>query len=299
MAQKNTDTKYAYLDQLRTEELDAILRAEMQANKQGDTDMIDYILGVILEREQNIGERLPDTEKSLDEFKHLYCTLDGPLYPMEDIEDTSEQTVEVGNPFSGAARQKPRRLKRVLLAAAIIAALMAMTSVSILGYKNVIQMVAHWTAEYFEFQPAGTVTKEATQTSVLVDIPEEYSELQDILSRHGIHLQLPRFPNGFEAEEQSVYNSVQTGNVDATFMYVNGAQTIMLNIVYQSKEADLYLEKDGTQVEICTYNGTDFYIFSNNKNNVATWYLDGLEYMISTTLSASDLKEILKSSYEV
>ena len=53
-------------------------------------------------------------------------------------------------------------------------------------------------------------------------------------------------------------------------------------------------EKDTGDVETFTMDGLDYYIFTNNRKNVAVWHSDNLEYSLSTTLPISELEIIFK-----
>ena len=87
MANHDEKNKYAYLDQLSTEELRQLLCADIDSPVNGDDEAIFYILEVIESREQaHPSSPFPDLGKSWKEFNELYNTpeaADISLYPIE------------------------------------------------------------------------------------------------------------------------------------------------------------------------------------------------------------------------
>lgn len=87
MANHDEKNKYAYLDQLSTEELRQLLCADIDSPVNGDEEAIFYILEVIESREQaHPSSPFPDLGKSWKEFNELYNTpeaADISLYPIE------------------------------------------------------------------------------------------------------------------------------------------------------------------------------------------------------------------------
>ena len=82
----DTNSQFAYLDHLSTEELEDILRADMEVSE-GDTDLALYIMEVITKREDATSEESGNrTLKALQEFRAVYNTPEGAgqtLYPPE------------------------------------------------------------------------------------------------------------------------------------------------------------------------------------------------------------------------
>lgn len=69
MADREAKNKYAYLDQLTTEELQELLRVDIDSPVSSDDEAIFYILGVIEKRECAVPSvSFPDLGKSWKEF---------------------------------------------------------------------------------------------------------------------------------------------------------------------------------------------------------------------------------------
>ena len=61
MAKSSGSEKYAYLNRLSTEQLEELLRADIESPESGDVDVIFHILEVIEKREEEHPTgRLPD-----------------------------------------------------------------------------------------------------------------------------------------------------------------------------------------------------------------------------------------------
>ena len=109
MAKNENDRKYSYLDQLSTQQLEEILRADIESPDCGDDGIIFYILEMIEKRErEHPTGRLTDIEKAWANFKKYYHTAEGEglsLYPIED------HLIPKGSQFlsvqSGPAQPKP------------------------------------------------------------------------------------------------------------------------------------------------------------------------------------------------
>jgi len=87
----STDGKnpYSYIDCLSMKELELLLRAGVLSPEDGDPDLMDYLLEVIVEREKNMPDsKLPDTRKVLEKFNALYRGLKEPLYDSSSWEES-------------------------------------------------------------------------------------------------------------------------------------------------------------------------------------------------------------------
>ena len=87
MADRDTKKQYAYLDQLSTEELQELLRADIDSPVSNNDEAIFYILEVIERRGcADPSVSFPDLGKSWKEFNELYNTAEATgasLYPAD------------------------------------------------------------------------------------------------------------------------------------------------------------------------------------------------------------------------
>ena len=81
------DEKYAYLNRLNTEQLEELLRMDMEMAEPGNEDVVFHILEVIEQREdEHPTGRIPDVDKAWAEFQEYYNIpegVDASLYPCE------------------------------------------------------------------------------------------------------------------------------------------------------------------------------------------------------------------------
>ena len=236
-----------------------------------------------------------------------------PMYPDAKTSYTDfQQKVRSlsGNPsVQGMQKRKHVRLHRILrvglVAALTVACLFgSMVAAQAVGV-DVFGALARWTESAFSFGTIQSeqVVEELPKTGQQMDtssesseIPIEYQELSSELKARDIgNFMFPTYiPNGFQIVESDLYIPAEFDRVDFTMWYLNGNDEIEFNILLQENSNRIY-EKDEQEVEIYVPKNVNYYIFSNNGQNVAAWHTDRLDYSLSTTLSVSELKAILDS----
>jgi hypothetical protein len=117
------DEKYAYLNRLNTEQLEELLRMDMEMAEPGNEDVVFHILEVIEQREdEHPTGRIPDVDKAWAEFQEYYNIpegVDASLYPCETEPDASSE-----NPAEFSHPRRPRLhrwLKQGLVAVIAVA----------------------------------------------------------------------------------------------------------------------------------------------------------------------------------
>lgn len=286
---EDASKKYAYLNQTSTEELNAILRASFLSEETDDPALIDYILEVIARRETE-DSKIPDTGQARKEFDQLYCDLSCPLYPIPEA-----YTADTDGP---RLNQK-RRTKKILIAAAIVAALVSLTCVPVLGYPGVFQMIfAYWTDDYYTF---GSHDAPGSQAVVgqPAEVPSGFVNLYNAMVEQGFDkITIPRYiPAGLRVGDSVFYVSPKTGEIDFSVQYQSSEDFLLFVIKQTPVPSQIVVEKDSENLEPYVFNGIEYHIFCNNNINTATWNLDGLDYMITSSISMDALKEILNSIY--
>lgn len=277
-----------YLNQLSTEELETMLRADLYAPDGGDSELALAIMEVILEREnEDEDSRQAQTQQAWEEFQQYYRDPEGKgvsLYPEEET-DSGCETSDTEPPLASPRRRSTPR--RILIAVALIAALMAASLIPIFGYKNAIQMVATWTADQFTFRSMGAYV-EPTQEEL------EYSQLKEELKEYGIEeAVLPKIPEGFCFDESKIWEHPENGQVDIKVLYRKETEYIIVNIFQNKMLADKWHEKDLKTVGSYSKGEIDYYIFNNNAERIIVWQLDNLECAIYTSLSVSEVEQII------
>ena len=295
---------YAYLDQLSTEQLEELLRSDSKTMENGNDDSIFYILEMIEKREkEHPTGRLPDVDKAWEDFQKYYNTPEGEgrsLYPSEGKNDSEMAMGEADHCKASAKRHLHRRLRRILVSAAAMVCLVIFMMPPALGYENIFEMIAHWTAEQFSFSNNSENPVSDHRISSDPKNKGEYGSLQEALEQYGINdAVVPQsIPDGFQPEEIWVQEYPVSGNIEFVASYANGDDYIVITIVQHSGQSNKIYEKNDQAVERYLSGDVEHYIFHNNKNITAAWHVDSLECSISTTLSVTELEKIIDSIYE-
>jgi hypothetical protein len=297
MAENGKIQDYAYLDKLSTEELEELLRADVGSLERSNEDVIFHILEVIEKREkEHPTGRLPDVDKSWEDFQKYYNTPEGDglsLYPSERQSDSSATEYE---PIPFRATKKRRR-RRILISVAAVICLVVLLMPPALGYANIFEMIGYWTAEQFSFTDATESTDSQPSSN---QTEGEYSSFQEALDHYGIDdAVVPQYiPDGFKLQKIWVQEYSGKGDVEFTAPYLNGDDNIIITIILHSGQVDRIYEKNSQDVEQYMAGNVVHYIFQNINNVTAAWYVDSLECSISTNLSVTELEKIIDSIYE-
>lgn len=239
-----------------------------------------------------------------------------PLYPDAKTSYTDFQqkvrSLSGGPSVQGMQKRKHVRLHRILrvglVAVLTVACLFGSMVAAQAAGVDVFGALARWTESTFSFGPIqsgqGVETQSAAGQEVNIssdpsELPTEYQELWTELKGLGINnLMFPTYiPDGFQVEETGLYLQPEFNMLDFYVWYKNGNNDVVFSILCDEESSGMY-EKDQKDVEVYESMGLEYYIFSNNGQNVAAWYADRLEYSLSTTGSISELKTILDSMYQ-
>ena len=296
---KNNE-KYAYLNRLSTEQLEELLRMDMEESKPGNEDVVFHILEVIEQRENELPTgRIPDVDKTWAEFQEYYNVPEGAdtsLYPCETgSEDSSENTAEL------SSRRKPRLrrwLKQGLVAVIAVAAVFGGMVAAQASGIDVFGTIGRWTDDVFHFVPSADENNQATGAYAGENAPE-YSALREALASLGIDENLAPtwLPDGFEAGNLEIASSTIGDTVNFVASNENGA-TFSLDIIrYTSTDylSGTQFEKDAENIEQYSNSQQTFYILSNVDTITATWSDGLLVEQIAGNISDEDMKKIIDS----
>lgn len=294
---KNNE-KYAYLNRLSTEQLEELLRADMEASKPGNDEAVFHILEVIEQREnQQPTGRIPDVEEAWKEFQREYDLPEGEgmsLYPC--VPEGEENSAPPVRRRRSAVTHQPRlhrRVKQSLAAlTAVVALVCGMAAAQAAGF-DVLGMLGQWTDEIFHF----TSGPESGESAAPMN--ENTRLLREALASVGIDEDLAPtwFPEGFTAEEPAIETS--NFNIVIYFSLTDGTDNF-INIAirqYQSAEdlesADYEIKTDSVQQY--SNEKQTFYLFSNGNAVAATWANGLLMEQITGNIDEAEIKHIIDS----
>ena len=292
------------LENMSVPELEALLQQDFIASN-GSAPDVDYIMAimeVIQKKERALPNYQPtDAEKAWEAFQSFYNTEEGrtsSIYRSEE-ESEAENTVPqvAANRFG---EKKPSRARRRLITAILIAALLAATMIPVSGYANVIQMViAYWTDDYFSFTPGHGNSAMGAQDGALI-IPEGFEDLWACAQKNQIqNLMIPQYiPDGFQVADTILNEYSLTDGFEFYIMLTKNDDYIDITIIKNGNNPRTVYEKDTSAVTAYEINGIEYYIFSNNGEQVSTLYYDDIEYLFGTTLTEHELKQIIDSMFE-
>lgn len=288
------------LENMSVPELEVLLQQDFIASNDDapDVDYIMEITEVIQKKKQAMPDYQPmDAEKAWEEFQSLYIAEDGQtnsIYRSE-LEEVKENTPKLVKHESKG--EKNNAIRKRLIIAALIAALLAVTMIPVSGYANVLQMaIAYWTDDYFSFAPehrnSGIRTQEAEQT-----VPAGFEDLRDFAIEHSItDLMIPQYiPAGFQIAEVVLNEFDLTKGFEFYVFFTKDNDYIGINIINSDEASKSIYEKDGSHVETYEFNNSVYYIYSNKEECVLSMHHKGIEYSFRTTLATDELKEIIDS----
>lgn len=292
------DEKYAYLNRLSTEQLEELLRMDMEMAEPGNEDVVFHILEVIEQREnEHPTGRIPDVDKAWAEFQEYYNVpegVDDSLYPCK---------TETGNSFENPAKfPSPRTphlhrwIKQGLVAVIAVAAVFGGMVAAQASGIDVFGTIGRWTDDVFHFAPTSGMDTGQANTSTG---DANSASLQDALTTLGIDESLAPtwYPDDFTVSELKITNS----NVGDTIYFAlndEDGHSLSIDIIRYSSTRHLgstLFEKDSEDVEQYSNGHQTFYILSNVNITTATWSNGSVLEQISGNISKEEIERIIDS----
>ena len=287
MVNKNQYGSDAYLEQLSTEQLEDILRADLASEDQENDEAVFHILEVLEKREkENPTGRLPDTDQAWKEFQQYYNIPEGEgqsLYPVR----SDPETQPAPTPTKKSRRFRPRKI--LVVAAVLVLMFGSMLTAQAAGL-DVFGAIGRWTEEKFHFEitPA---SEDGTTDYTFREASRKRGLPQNLIPTW--------YPKGFESSEP-IDDSVED-YVDSVYCeYINKEENrsylAMVSRYFDSEAiAAAVYEKDDTEVELYESKGRTFYIMSNLDSMTATWSDGILSIDIIGQLEVNQIKRIIDS----
>ena len=287
MVNKNEYESGTYWDQLSTEQLEDILRADIASPNQTNDETVFHILEVLEKREkENPSGRLPDTDQAWKEFQQYYNIPEGEgqsLYPVRSDPETQPA------PTSTKKNRRFRPRKVLVVVAVLVLMFGSMLTAQAAGV-DIFGAIGRWTEEKFHFEI----------TPASEDGTTDYT-FREASRKRGLPQSLipTWYPKGFESSEpidDSVEDYVDSVYCEYINKEENRSYSVMVSRYYDSNSiAAIVYEKDDTKVEIYENNGRNFYIMSHLDTLTATWSDGKMSIDISGQLEINELKHIIDS----
>lgn len=295
MSKNNQYESDAYLDQLSMEQLEDLLRADLNSPDEENDEAVFHILEVMKKREkENPTGRLPDKNKAWKEFQEYYNIPEGegeslyPTYSEPENDDKNIQTLKTNEP-----RTRPRfRMRRGLVVAAILIVMFGSMLTAQAAGVDVFGAIGRWTEENFQF------VLPTTNQSDTVGINDDFQKASE---KFGLPSSfVPTWcPEGFTSAEP-LEEHIKNHSDSISCQYTNTTENkFYLVTISQYYSADVLnatvFEKDDSSVITYQSNGKNFYIFSNLENLTATWADENYCITITGEITLDQIKNIIDS----
>lgn len=274
---------FSRYDSMTTEELEEILRADIDAPEgtESDTEMLFYVMEVLADRRRNSADPGKTPEEAWKSFVQNY---------LPSVEGESAVPEEKEKPKASP----PRWLRRLTAAAAAVAIVLGCTvTASALGF-DVLDVIVKWTKETFQF---GSVNSE-DMCEPVENHDLEFASLQEALDVKNITTPLvpTKFPQGTELIEIKVMESPVQKFFYAK--YLCDGKEIKIQIKNYLEGDPEKIEQSSDIEEVYERDGIKYYVFFNHGLRKIVWIVDDFECYISGELSIDEMKAMIDSIRE-
>lgn len=198
------------------------------------------------------------------------------------------QTVEDGKSDILIPKRGTKRFLRAGLIAAII--MFCLFSCMILAQAagvDVFGAIARWTDSVFGFGEIGVVSEALTTPSSGVD-----------KSLEKIEPWLLNVSGDFAMGVPEILSDPISGVIMYSVQYQSDENILLFDAITKPDDnTESLFEKDNNVVKEVLVRDIPVYIFTNNSESVAAWYVDGIEFSISTNLDVESLASLVINSY--
>lgn len=271
------DQDFAKYDAMSTEELEEILRLDLDApsEQESDTEVLLTIMEVLAQRKK------PEKTafEALESFRRNYMPEEDPTAP---VLNCKKKTYS----------RTPARWLRTLAATAAVIAVMLLTSVTAKAFGwDLWDAVVKWTEDTFHISIGGSSdTSYPGENDAL-----PYASLEEALEKGGVMLSLAPtwIPDGYHLSEITIEDTPIQKIYRATYQTDN---TLLRITVRECLNSDPeYVEQGEGLIETYQASGITYYLFANNSRTQAVWINESFECYILGELTISELKSMIDS----
>ncbi|MBP3633364.1 MAG: DUF4367 domain-containing protein [Oscillospiraceae bacterium] len=261
-------------DEMSTEDLMEILRADMDAPEgaESDVELILYVSEVVAQRRNANGHIGKTALEAFEDFKEHYMP-----------EETKPASLKTS---------KPHRWTRILTtAAAAMLALVIFGTVSANAFGfNVWTAIARWTQETFHFVGDDAYIDEPDTE----DISPVSSMRQAMLEKNDDPTVLPTWiPEGFEPTDLTVEENPRKIRYSA--IWKNGDRVLRIVVHSYEEGRPEQQEKSDEVAEVYEKSGNIYYVVSNEEQMKAAWVDGSYECRVFGDVTIEELKLMIDS----
>lgn len=268
---------FAKFDAMSTEELEEILRLDLDAppEQESDTEVLLTIMEVLAQRKK------PEKTafEALESFRQNYM-------PEED------RTAPVLNCKRKINSRTPARWLRTLAATAAVIAVILLTSVTAKAFGwDIWDAVVKWTENTFHIS-IGTPSDANNQGE---GDNFTYTSLDDALNQNKVDVALSPtwIPDGYALSSITVERTPLQKVYTA--IYHNDDVSLRITVREYMASDPEYIEQTEGLIETYEASGITYYLFENNSRTQAVWINGSFECVISGHLTIAELKDMIDS----
>lgn len=269
---------FAKFDAMSTEELEEILRLDLDAppEQESDTEVLLTIMEILAQRKKE-----PENKafEALESFRQNYM-----------LEE--DQAAPVLNCKRKINSRAPARWLRTLAATAAVVALILLSSVTAKAFGwDLWDAVIKWTEDTFHIS-IGT-SSDGSEPDASDELP--YNSLGEALIKEEVEVALAPtwFPEGYRLKKITIERSPLQKVYTA--LYQN--EDVFLRITvreYMASDPE-YIEQGEGLIETYEAAGIKYYLFANNARTQAVWINGSFECYILGELTIAELKTMIDS----
>ena len=269
---------FAKYDAMSTEELEEILRLDLDAppEQESDTEVLLTIMEILAQRKKE-----PENKafEALDSFRRNYM-------PEED------QTAAILHCNKKTYSRTPARWLRTLAATAAVVALILLSSVTAKAFGwDIWDAVIKWTEDTFHISIGGSSdASEPNDSDGLF-----YDSLVEALEEERVNVALAPtwFPTGYDLSKITIERTPLQRVYTA--IYHNSGVSLRITVREYMDSDPEYIEQGEGLIEIYEKSGIKYYILSNYDKLRAVWVNGSFECYILGNLSIDEIKAMIDS----
>lgn len=272
------DQDFAKYDAMSTEELEEILRLDLDAppEQESDTQVLLTIMEVLAQRKKEPEKK---AFEALESFRRNYMPKENPTAPVLNCKKKTNS-------------RTPARWLRTLAATAAVIAVILLTSVTAKAFGwDLWDAVIKWTEDTFHISIGGP--SNASDPGENDGLP--YSSLEEALLKKDVDVLLaPQWiPAGYVLTDISIEETPFRKTYNA--IYHKGESSLRISIFEHIKTDPEYVEQGEGLIETYEASGITYYLFANNSRTQAVWINESFECYILGELTISELKSMIDS----
>ena len=272
------DQDFAKYDAMSTEELEEILRLDLDAppEQESDTEVLLTIMEVLAQRKKK-----PEKTafEALESFRQNYMPEEDPTAPVLNCKKKTNSRI-------------PARWLRTLAATAAVIAVILLTSVTTKAFGwDLWDAVVKWTEDTFHIS-IGNLS-DAKEPSNSDGLP--YASLDEALRQNNIGVALA--PTWFPDVYALTSITIEHTPLQKVYTALYEKEDAFLRITvreYMASDPE-YIEQGDGLIEIYEKAGINYYLFANNSRTQAVWINGPFECQISGKLTIDELKTMIDS----